>query len=292
MMLCAKPFRQGVLEYGCGQCRSCRLNRRRVWTSRLMLERDLHEASSFLTLTYRKECLPHGGNLVPEHLQSFLKRLRARLDPVRIRFYGVGEYGDITVRPHYHVCVFGYFPVDHLAPPRVCQCAVCSSWPYGHCDVGTVTEQSAAYVAGYVMNKLCHKEYIGVLGLVPEFSRMSLRPGIGGDAVLPLRDALVDGDGVIHPACDVDVPSVIRSGGKRYPLGRYLRSRLRKAFGGDGKEPESANARRQVEVIGKDFPQFDKIGHAKELKESRRRQSQHRANTLAQIARSKKGIGV
>lgn len=290
-MLCAKPFRDGVLEYGCGQCRPCRLNRRRVWTSRLMLESNLHEANSFITLTYDEEHLPTGGNLSPKDLQDFLKRLRSALEPVRVRFYAVGEYGDETRRPHYHLALFGYMPDDHKA--RNCLCVVCRSWGKGSCDVGTLTEQSAAYIAGYVLNKLSHKEYIGVLGLVPEFCRMSLRPhGIGGGAVVHLRDSLIDSDGVIHPACDVDVPSVIRSGGKRYPLGRYIRSKLRKSFGGDGKEPSVANASRQVEVIAKDFAQYDKIGHAKDLKEQRRVQSQRNAYSRAQIVRSKKGIGI
>lgn len=289
-MLCAQPFRDGVLEYGCGQCRPCRLNRRRVWTSRLMLERDLHEASSFITLTYDEEHLPYGGNLVPSDVSAMLKRLRSDLAPVRLRFYAVGEYGDVTQRPHYHVALFGFSPVDHIG--RDCKCAVCRNWGKGSCHVGELTEQSASYVAGYVMNKLSHKEYIGILGLEPEFARMSLRPGIGAEAVPLLKDALIDSDGVIHPACDVDVPSVIRSGGKKYPLGRYLRSRLRKSMGGDGKEPELANRVRQVEVIAKDFPQFDRIKHFKELKELRRVQSQRNAASRAQISRSKKGIGL
>lgn len=291
MMLCAKPFRDGVLEYGCGQCRPCRLNRRRVWTSRLMLERDLHEASSFITLTYDEEHLPSGSNLAPKDLQDFLKRLRLLLAPLRVRFYAVGEYGDLTQRPHYHIALFGFYPLGHEGRECV-SCEICRSWGKGHCDVGTLTEQSAAYVAGYVMNKLAHKEYVGICGLEPEFCRMSLRPGIGAGAVALLKDALVDSDGVIHSACDVDVPSVIRSGGKKYPLGRYLRARLRKSFGGDGREPDMANHLRQVEVIAKDFPQFDRIKHYKALKESRRLQSQRNAAVRAQIARSKKGIGI
>lgn len=289
-MLCAKPFKDGVLEYGCGQCRPCRLNRRRVWTSRLMLEAQLHEASSFLTLTYDEE--HNSGSLDAHHLQDFLKRVRSRCEPVRLRFYAVGEYGEQTGRPHYHVALFGFNPVLHDRSIKAggCECAVCSSWEHGHCDVGSLTEQSAAYIAGYVMNKLSNPARLSA-GRSPEFARMSLRPGIGAGAVRALRNAMVDQDGVIH-GFTTDVPNVIRSAGKRLPLGRYLRGKLREALGGDKREPELANQARQLEVIARDFPQFDRIKHFKELKESRRVQSQRRAHSLAQIARSRKGIGI
>lgn len=289
--MCAKPFRQGVLEYGCGQCMKCRQNRRRIWVSRLMLELNLHEASCFLTLTYRDEELPHGGSLDPDDLQGFLKRLRDLLDPVRVRFYAVGEYGSHTQRPHYHVALFGFHPHSHCGDKRkVCSCEICRSWGKGGVDVGTLTEQSATYVAGYVTKGMTKKDDIRLNGRYPEFSRMSLRPGLGYGAVRALKEALVDSDGVIH-GCDVDVPAVLRSGGKKYPIGRYLRGLLREAMGGDRKEPQLAQAVRQIEAIVKDFPQFDvRSGIAR--KEGRRLQSGRRARVLEQITSSKKGVGI
>lgn len=284
-MLCSKPFVQGVLEYGCGQCKACRMNRRRVWTTRLMLENRLHETSAFLTLTYRDECLPEGGNLVKRHLQLFFKRLRERNSDRKLRYFAVGEYGGFGLRPHYHALVYGLDVRDHGPIRRGCRCMVCSSWGFGDCDVGTVTEQSAAYVAGYVM-----KDHEVPKHLVPEFRLMSLKPGIGGDSVFFLRDSVVDSDGVIR-GCDVDVPVVLRSGGKRHPIGRYIRGKWRRLLGMGDKEPVLASAFRQLEVIAKEFPQGGtKDGWMK--REGRRIQSNRRAAVLSQIAKSKKGLGL
>ena len=71
-----------------------------------------HEASAFVTLTYSDDQLVRTlgdfPTLCPEHPQAFLKRLRARVAPARFRFYLVGEYGDQTHRPHYHLVLFGF----------------------------------------------------------------------------------------------------------------------------------------------------------------------------------------
>lgn len=85
----------------------CRLNRRRLWTHRLLLEQLKHGDSCFLTLTYDEKHLPEGGSLVPKHAQDFLKRLRSKTN-LKLRYYLVGEYGEDTERPHYHVALFGY----------------------------------------------------------------------------------------------------------------------------------------------------------------------------------------
>jgi hypothetical protein len=40
-----------------------------------------------------------------------MKRLRKKIQPLKIRFFHCGEYGDKTRRPHYHALIFGYgFP--------------------------------------------------------------------------------------------------------------------------------------------------------------------------------------
>jgi hypothetical protein len=55
--------------------------------------------------------LPADGSLDVSHFQKFMKRLRDRIKPLKIRFFHCGEYGDLTRRPHYHALIFGYdFP--------------------------------------------------------------------------------------------------------------------------------------------------------------------------------------
>jgi len=72
------------------------------------------------------------------------------------------------------------------------QWAVRCLWPFGYSSIGDVTFESAAYVARYVMKKRTgsvagdHYETTDmetgeIKNRVPEFNRMSLKPGIGFD---------------------------------------------------------------------------------------------------------------
>lgn len=65
-------------------------------------------------------------------------------------------------------------------------------------------------------------------GRHPEFARMSLRPGIGANAVHDVASTLLEYD--LHEKC-ADVPSTLLHGGKARPLGRYLTRKLREAVG-------------------------------------------------------------
>lgn len=221
-MLCKKPFFRGALPFGCGQCFCCRLNRRRLWTSRLELENLLHSKSTFLTLTYDDKHLPEGGTLVPKHIQDFLKRLRQQTGS-RVRYYFVGEYGDTSQRPHYHAAIFGLGPEDE---PSFGQ-----AWGKGFVYVGDITEKSSSYIAGYVTKKMTSPDDPRLGGRHPEFARMSLRPGIGAGAMEALIDALTTPEGADEILRTGDVPTQIQIGKKKKPLGRYLRSRLRKLYG-------------------------------------------------------------
>nr|QJB20083.1 MAG: replication initiator protein [Microvirus sp.] len=216
-MLCRKPYSQGVQSYGCGQCLPCRLNRRRIWTHRIMLESLVHEKASFVTLTYDQESVPEDGSVSPRDLQLFLKRLRKRTHPVR--FFGVGEYGDNTWRPHYHLALFGLGTDD--------KDAIHDSWGLGITHTGTLTLDSAQYVAGYTTKKMTSKEDKRLAGRYPEFARMSLRPGIGAPAIQEVAEALQNKNGWDEISNAGDVPNVLQTQGRKLPLGRYMRSRLR-----------------------------------------------------------------
>jgi hypothetical protein len=100
----------GTLELPCGQCIGCRLERSRQWAMRCLHESSLYDRNAFVTLTYDDEHLPPGGSLNYPDFQRFMKRLRKN-SKSPIRFYMGGEYGESTLRPHFHVCLFGYdFP--------------------------------------------------------------------------------------------------------------------------------------------------------------------------------------
>lgn len=234
VMLCKRPFVRGGRAYGCGQCLPCRINRRRVWTHRIMLEAMEYTDNAFVTLTYSDEHLPDGGSLSPLHARNFLKLLRRRCEPARIRYFLVGEYGDRTHRPHYHAALFNY-PACAYGYTRYSRytdscCAACDnvrhSWRFGNISVGVLAPESAAYVAGYVCKKMTGADDVRLEGRNPEFARMSLRPGIGGHSVHEIADVHLQ-----FSEAAPDVVSQLRHGGRLLPLGRYLIRRLRTATG-------------------------------------------------------------
>lgn len=71
----------------------------------------LTDGACMCTLTYNDENIPTDKltgvqTLRREHFTNFMKRLRYALDKP-IKYYGCGEYGSKTGRPHYHFCLFG-----------------------------------------------------------------------------------------------------------------------------------------------------------------------------------------
>lgn len=170
--MCVKPFRGGGGEFGCGQCKPCRINRRRVWVSRILLESLQHAQALFVTLTYKPEKYPKDGSVDRRELQLFMKRLRKASEPMKIRYYGVGEYGEQSGRAHYHVLLF-----SAGLPYTVIE----KAWDKGLIHVGLVTESSAAYTVGYLIKGMTKEDDIRLNGRKPEFCVMSLRPGIGAD---------------------------------------------------------------------------------------------------------------
>ena len=159
-MLCRKPFVKGTVAFPCGQCMPCRINRRRLWSHRISLESKVHTSSVFITLTYSQENLPDGGTLVPRDVQLWLKRLRKTIGIAGLRFFLVGEYGEQTQRPHYHVVLFGFPNCERgITEKRYARCCdVCevvkSTWSKGAIEIRELTTGGAEYIAGYVTKKL------------------------------------------------------------------------------------------------------------------------------------------
>lgn len=187
------------VELPCGRCIGCRLEYARQWAMRCMHEASLHKDNSFITLTYNEENVPYGYTLVKKDYQDFMKRLRYHTR-TKIRFYACGEYGEEDLRPHYHACLFGYWPKD----ARVLKVQdnghklfvskeLESIWGKGFAPFGAVTFESAGYCARYICKKITGDrsreaywrvdEKTGVCHQVsPEFALMSRggRNGPGG----------------------------------------------------------------------------------------------------------------
>ncbi len=172
------------LQIPCGQCIGCRLEKSRQWAMRCVLEASLYEQNTFLTLTYNDANLPMDMSVNKRHLQLFMKRLRKRFGN-DIRFYAAGEYGDRSLRPHYHIILFNFYPPDgeliRLRPmPLYISESLFKLWPFGYHSFGMVTFDSAAYVARYCTKKITGPAAeVHYQGREPEFALMSRRPGIG-----------------------------------------------------------------------------------------------------------------
>jgi hypothetical protein len=190
----------------CGYCIKCRKRYRRDWIFRLQQEAKDHVFIDMVTLTYDNDNIPwlnlktgEIGQSVPEmdsdayfpvlhrrDLTLFLKRLRKRqADYIQreygikkedqnnehhIRYYGCGEYGTHTFRPHYHVIIFNMLPEikDRLT----------DIWQKGFVHGGTVWSDSAiSYCTKYLLKGKVQKEKDDFP--VKEFITMSRNPGIG-----------------------------------------------------------------------------------------------------------------
>lgn len=102
--------------------------------------------------------------------------------------------------------------------------------------LGTLEAASAGYVAGYVTKKLTAADDERLLGRHPEFSRMSLRPGIGADFMHDVASTIMQFN--LEEATQGDVPSSLRHGSRTLPLGRYLRRKLRVLVGKEANAPQ------------------------------------------------------
>lgn len=160
-----------VTAFPCSQCIDCRLDRSREWAIRVGLESSLYQDNSFITLTYDPKFLPANGFLDYDAPVRFMKRLREAHPDVEIRSFGCAEYGENFSRPHYHICLLNFDFSDkkvfkkskanfgaNLRENYIYTSEELSDlWPLGHSSIGSLTLESAGYVARYVTKKITGK---------------------------------------------------------------------------------------------------------------------------------------
>lgn len=192
------------LTLPCGKCIGCRIQRAQMWGVRCSHELIRSGPSAFLTLTYDEERLPKDGSLQPDDLQRFWKRLRKSLGQDRIRYFACGEYGEKTLRPHYHAVVFGYWPADRVLIPRKDRKLslyrndeLTNLWGHGFVTFSAATKENATYVAKYTLGKYDEngkQKYPE--GTAAPFLTMSRRPGLGANYARENAHALARNAGV------------------------------------------------------------------------------------------------
>lgn len=201
-----------VVTLPCGKCIECLSHYSNEWALRCSIEAGFHSENCFVTLTY-KHC---NSSLVKSDLTDFIKRLRERLSPLTIRYFGCGEYGSKGSRPHYHLIIFGWKPSDLqfffrrdgqvLYKSKFVEDVwhggrIQNGYVRGYVTVGTdVNLRNARYCAKY-LQKLNNISY----DCAQPFTLMSLKPGIG------------------YRPGDTYSSTDLYLNGKRYSLPRYLR---------------------------------------------------------------------
>lgn len=153
------------IEIECRKCLPCRLKQARDKAIRCVHESTQWEHNWFLTLTYKD---PAPKKLIYRHWQLFMKKLRKAHNNQAISFMVTGEYGDKTKRPHWHAILFNLNLPDvqfthhtDLKHPVFKSAIIDKLWGYNDPqkrpnELGTVTMDSASYVARYAAKKLVH----------------------------------------------------------------------------------------------------------------------------------------
>lgn len=146
----------------CGKCIECSDAKRNDLFVRASFEyKSMLKAGGiayFVTLTYANNCLPtfnHRPCFNREDVTNFLRRLRARHFKFckqfnhtyhGIRYFVTSEYGHETHRPHYHMVIFCYHPINEYLIPYL----VRSTWHYGIVDVQSLESNIGIhYVSKY-----------------------------------------------------------------------------------------------------------------------------------------------
>lgn len=228
----------------CGHCIACKMTKSAEWATRCTLETLEAEENYFVTLTYDDEFLPIAtemeynnqiyinigdeewskGTLLPDDVTKFLKKLRNYFyyhnKFTGMRYFYAGEYGTQNGRPHYHLLLFNcplgldnIYDItvkdfkEHWKDRLLDEC-----WDNkGLIDVANVEWSSAAYVARYTTKKMYESPsdanyYLN--GHLPEFVRMSRKPGIGMKYYHENKLKIYDNDEMIMKTVKGNVGSI------------------------------------------------------------------------------------
>lgn len=181
----------------CSKCPECLKRKGSEWSFRLRIHEKQVMSAYFLTLTYDTASVPltERGfmSLDKRAVQLFFKRLRRDHERAGryyldepIKYFIVGEYGGVSMRPHYHAIVFNacidlFVDAEHCKELAMFGCdgrrpVKCPQWKFGHITVGKVTAASIGYTLKYMMKRGKVPQHKNDDRL-PEFRLMSKRLG-------------------------------------------------------------------------------------------------------------------
>jgi len=225
-LICGYPkYHEKYGAIGCGKCMACRVNRKKEWTLKMLLEATTSKHSSFLTVTYEDGKTPKNtqGDLTlrKKDLQKYIKRLRHEIG--KLRYFAVGEYGDEFGRPHYHAILF----TDVWNPMNFRE-MVNSCWGQGFTYLGECTVKSIKYVAGYTTKKMVDERKDPLYtDIEAPFATMSLKPAIGAKGIEEFSESQISR----YVGYKGDVPQTVKVGDSLYPVDKHLRQIMRARVG-------------------------------------------------------------
>ena len=202
------------------------------------MESMCHKQNSFLTLTFDKKYLEEKGrfNVDRKELTNYIRRIRREFGK-GVRVYAIGEYGDESYRPHYHLALFGIGPHSHKT--------LDDYWGKGITHVGEVNSFSARYICGYYASKVTKRDDPNMRLFEDEFKYMSKQEGgIGAPAVSIIAEKLKTGGHWKGQRI-----RELYVGKKAYPLGRYLIKKFDKELGIDHDDIDCDNQACMQEIF-------------------------------------------
>lgn len=173
----------------CGKCLGCLADKSRNYATRAIHEyyANRDQEGCFVTLTFNDDMLnkrdvENPWSVSRTELSGFIKRMRERIYSKygkTVRIFASGEYGELHLRPHYHMIIYGFnFPDKYETSYRPFGKDIIRYYrsdfledlwkpaydnpSFGFSSIGELTQNSCQYVSRYTakkLNNLTDKEY-------------------------------------------------------------------------------------------------------------------------------------
>lgn len=203
-----------LMRFPCRECLPCRWERTNEWSLRCKLEAQRYKNNLFVTLTYGRQGRVD-AMLSKTDLSRFIHALREhfrrKFGLTEIRFFGCGEYGKETLRPHYHLILFNcprfgdekFYKKDKAGYPLYKSKILEHLWGKGFCSIGEVSDKSIDYVARTLVKSYYIKppdDY------EKAFISMSKQGGIGTQYLMEHFDEIVKDDCIVYDGKKYSIP--------------------------------------------------------------------------------------
>lgn len=208
--MCTNPtyLKDKNMFVDCKNCIECKIKRAKEWACRLYFELQKTPQACFITLTYKENPVL----LDKTDIQKFIKRLREKIAPQKIKYFLVGEYGDRHWRPHYHAIILGYdFPDKYVcgkSPKKhdmYISPALSRLWPQGFHTIQDTSLATCVYTSLYAGTP--RWKLPKALQDAPEFNLMS--QSLGVDAIIANYDQIQKTDEIFIDGKSFTVPQAV-----------------------------------------------------------------------------------